>query len=90
MLPKYSSIFAHKSHCACFLHGVFGNPSCYFVYDLINTNSLYQARATFFGLRAEISQINDKNSFTCQPKFVRTYYLTSLKVYVKSLEARKG
>jgi len=44
MLPKYyigkilpiysiSAIFAHKSHYASFLHGVFENPSCYFVYD---------------------------------------------------------
>jgi len=44
MLPKYyigkilpicsiSAIFAHKSRYASFLHGVFGNSSCYFVYD---------------------------------------------------------
>jgi len=44
MLPKYhigkilpiysmSAIFAHKSRYARFLHGVFGNPSCYFVSD---------------------------------------------------------
>jgi len=45
MLPKYhhiakiplaysiSPIFAHKSRYASFLHGVFGNPSSYFVYD---------------------------------------------------------
>jgi len=44
MLPKYyigkilpmysiSAIFAHKSCCDSFLHGVFGNQSCYFVYD---------------------------------------------------------
>jgi len=44
MLPKYyigkilpiyriSAIFAHKSRYASFLHGVFGNPSYYFVYD---------------------------------------------------------
>jgi len=43
MLPKYyigkilpiysiSAIFAHKSHYASFLHGVFRNPSCYFIY----------------------------------------------------------
>jgi len=42
MLPKYyickilpmysiSAIFAHKSYYASFLHGVFRNPSCYFV-----------------------------------------------------------
>jgi len=46
MLPKYyigkiqpiyniSAIFAHESRYASFLHGVFGNPSCYFVYDLM-------------------------------------------------------
>jgi len=46
MLPKYcigkfgptysiSAIFAHESHYASFLHGVFGNPTCYFVYDLM-------------------------------------------------------
>jgi len=44
ILPKYhigkippiyntSAICAHKSHYASFLHGVFGNPSCYFVSD---------------------------------------------------------
>jgi len=44
MLPKYhigkippicsiSAIFVHKSHYAGFLHGVFGNPNCYFVSD---------------------------------------------------------
>ena len=44
MLPKYyvgkilpiyriSAILAHKSCYASFLHGVFGNPSCYFVSD---------------------------------------------------------
>jgi len=44
MFPKYhigklpqiyniSAIFAHKRRCASCLHGGFGNPSCYFVYD---------------------------------------------------------
>jgi len=44
MLPKYYIgkilpicsilvIFAQKSRYAGFLHGAFGNPSCYFVYD---------------------------------------------------------
>jgi len=44
MLPKYYiskilpiyrilAIFAHKSRYASFLHGVFGNPSYYFIYD---------------------------------------------------------
>jgi len=44
MLPKYyigkilpissiSAIFAHKSHCASFLHGVFRSTSRYFVSD---------------------------------------------------------
>ena len=44
MLPMYyigkiltiysiSAIFTHKNRYASFLHGVFGNPSCYFVYD---------------------------------------------------------
>jgi len=28
-----SGIFTHKSGYASFLHGVFGNLSCYFVYD---------------------------------------------------------
>jgi len=27
-----------------------------------------------------------QNSYACQPKIVRTYYLTSLKVYVNNLE----
>jgi len=46
MLPKYyidkirpiysiSAIFPHESRYASFLHGMFGNPSCYFVYDLM-------------------------------------------------------
>ena len=46
MLPKYyiseilpmhsiSAVFAHKNPYASFLHGVFGNPSCYFVYDYL-------------------------------------------------------
>jgi len=32
ILPIYSTsaIFAHKSHFASFLHGLFRNPSCYF------------------------------------------------------------
>jgi len=41
MLPKYYidkippilAIFAHESRYASFLHGVFGNPSCYFIYE---------------------------------------------------------
>jgi len=35
ILPIYSilSIFAHESRYASFLHGVFGNPSCYFIYE---------------------------------------------------------
>jgi len=35
ILPIYSilAIFAHKGHYASFLHGVFKNPSCYFVSD---------------------------------------------------------
>jgi len=35
ILPIYSisAIFAHKSRYANFLHRVFKNPSCYFIYD---------------------------------------------------------
>ena len=35
ILPKHriSAIFAHKSRYTSFLHGVFGNPSCFFVSD---------------------------------------------------------
>jgi len=32
-IHNISPIFAHKSRCPSFLHGVFGNPSCYFVHD---------------------------------------------------------
>jgi len=35
ILPTYSisATFAHKSCYTSFLHGVFGNLSCYFIYD---------------------------------------------------------
>ena len=80
LLPIYSKspIFAHKSRYASFLHGVFGNPSGYFVCDLVTqilgtvpydtqSSDCIKQGAIFKPLRIRLNK--SANDVTFAPKF---------------------